>query len=156
MKGFFKVTILIVLFIVSSCKKENLTPDSEFIDNTHFGNCFLSIPDDRNEIVICTEDEYLDYMELSRTTGTGSDCENAIPTDIDFDKHSLIGTFTSGACSAKYDRSIDQDGKEITYKIKVEYSGLCFMIVSSMNWALIPELRKKDEVIFEVEEINLN
>jgi hypothetical protein len=157
MKVFFRViVVLIVVFMVSSCKKENLTPDSEFIENTYFGNCFLSIPEDRNEIVICTEEEYSSYMEKRRTTGLGSDCEGAVPTDIDFDKYSLIGTFTSGGCSAEYDRSIDQEGKEITYKIKVEYSGVCMMLVSSMNWALIPKLRKRDEVIFEVEEVDVN
>lgn len=150
------MVLLTVLIGFSSCKKENLTPDSKFIENTFFGTCFRLIPDDRDEIVIRTKGEYLDYMEQKRATATGTDCENATLPDIDFDKYSLLGTFTSGACNAVYDRSIDQKGREITYKINVEYSGFCFMHVYDMNWVIIPKLRKKDKVIFEVEQTNSN
>ena len=150
------ILFFVLILAVSSCKNENVTPDTQFVENTFFGNCFLNIPEDHDEIVICNEKEYLDHMEKRRVTGLGSDCEDAVPTDIDFKEHSLIGTFTSGGCSATYDRNIDQNGDEITYKIRVEYSGFCLMLVSSMNWALIPKLRNRDEVIFEVEEINLN
>ncbi|MGB0850012.1 MAG: hypothetical protein ACPGTP_02090, partial [Bacteroidia bacterium] len=146
----------IVVLMFSSCKKESTTTDAVYIENTYFGDCFLMIPEVHDEIVICSEKEYLDYMDQKRVTGLGSDCEDAIPTDIDFKTHSLIGTFTSGGCSAKYDRSIHQDGNEITYNISVEYSGFCAMLVYSMNWALIPKLKNKEEVIFEVEEVSLN
>ncbi len=148
--------MLITLILFSSCSEEITTPDSEFIENTYFGNCFLGFPEEREEVVIRKEDEYADYMEKKRVTGLGSDCEDAAPTDIDFSEHSLIGTFTSGGCSATYNRSLEQDGKKVTYKIRAEYSGYCMMLVTSMNWVLIPKLRKKDEVIFEVEEVHLN
>lgn len=130
--------------------------ETTFIEHMYFGDCFWMIPEDHDEIVICNEKDYLEYMEQKRVTGLGSDCADAVPTEIDFKTHSLIGTMTSGACSANYDRSIDQDGKEITYHIKVEYRGLCLSLVSSMNWALIPKLKNREEVIFDVEEIHLN
>ena len=148
--------LFLIFTIFSSCREEISTPNSKFVENTYFGNCFLGFTEDRDEIVIHTEKEYSDYMDKIRVSGLGSDCEDAVPTDIDFSEHSLIGTFTSGDCSATYDRTLEQEGKEVTYKIKVEYSGYCEMLVSSMNWALIPKLRKKDEVIFEVEEVDMN
>ena len=154
MKYFALLFLIITIF--SSCREEISTPNSEFVENTYFGNCFLGFTEDRDEIVIRTEKEYSDYTDKIRVSSLGSDCEDAVPTDLDFSEHSLIGTLTSGGCSATYDRSLEENGNEITYKIRAEYRGLCLSLITSMNWALIPKLRKSEIVIFEVEEVDMN
>ncbi len=144
-----------ILSLMSSCKKETLTAETIFVENTHFGSCFLGAVEDRTKIVIRTQKEYQTFMESRRSTGIGTDCASAVPTAIDFDEFSLIGTQTSGGCSATYNRSVKKEGSEIIYNITVEYSGFCLSLVSSMNWALVPKLRNRDEVIFNVTEIDL-
>jgi hypothetical protein len=154
MKRYILLTLIVISFV--QCKTENITPDVKFLDATFFGQCFLMPAEQEKEVVIRSQKEYEAYFDGKRLNAFNLDCSQATTTPIDFDKHSLIGTKTSGACSAEYKREIDRKGKNITYSIDVSYSGFCEMLVTNMNWALVPKIKKRAEVVFEVNEVHQN
>jgi len=141
----------------SSCTKEEITEDAQFVEASYFGSCFYGISDEKEHIVIRTEEEYKAYFEKKRIAPSNVDCSEAKLPEIDFSKYSLIGTWTSGGCQVDYDRKVEKKGNnELIYNIKATYSGYCMMLVFSMNWAIVPKIKKRTEVIFDVEQINTN
>jgi hypothetical protein len=146
------------LLLFTECKKEEITDDVQFLTNSYFGDCFLYSASESDEIVLRDQEEYESYFAALRQSSSNKDCSEAVPTAIDFDKYTLIGQWTSGGgCSVEYDRTLEQKGnKEVTYHITITYSGLCKMLISDMNWALIPKIKNRTDVIFEVEEMHQN
>jgi hypothetical protein len=146
------------LLLFTECKKEEITDDVQFLTNSYFGDCFFYSASESDEIVLRDQEEYESYFAALRQSSSNKDCSEAVPTAIDFDKYTLIGQWTSGGgCSVEYDRTLEQKGnKEVTYHITVTYSGLCKMLISDMNWALIPKIKNRTDVIFEVEEMHQN
>jgi len=60
---------------------------------------------------------------------------------LKFTKYFLVGKFTDGGgCSVTYDRQVivDEENKNLIYKIDADYFGFCDMLIVNMNWALIP------------------
>jgi len=147
---------LFILTLFGSCQKEEIISNVQYVDAMYFGECFLMRADNQEHIVIRNQGEYESYFNQKRLNGFSKDCSSANPTAIDFDKYTLIGTKTSGGCISEYEREITQIGnKELIYNINVKYSGLCEMLITSMNWALVPKIKKRTEVIFVVNEINV-
>ncbi|MFT4875741.1 MAG: hypothetical protein ACI9AU_000122 [Bacteroidia bacterium] len=146
------------LLLFTECKKEEITDDVQFLTNSYFGDCFFYSASKSDEIVLRDQEEYESYFAALRQSSSNKDCSEAVPTAIDFDKYTLIGHRTSGGgCSVEYDRTLEQKGnKEVTYHITATYSGLCMMLISDMNWALIPKIKNRTDVIFEVEEVHQN
>jgi len=146
------------LLLFTQCKKEEITSDVQFLTNTYFGDCFFYSASESDEIVLRDQEEYESYFAALRQSSSNKDCSEAMPTAIDFDKYTLIGHSTSGGgCSVEYDRKVEQKGnKEVTYHITATYSGLCKMLISNMNWALIPKIKDRTDVIFDVEEVHQN
>ncbi len=143
------------LLILNGCKKEDITSDVQFLDHSYFGNCFLTMAGDKDEIVIRSKEEYHQVFDTKRRSSSNVDCSHAIPTSINFDKYSLIGTYTSGGgCNAEYERSIITEHGEIRYQIDVSYSGGCKMLIGNMNWALVPKIKKRTDVVFDVNQVN--
>ncbi len=146
--------IMCILFFFSSCSKEEITEDVQFVEASYFGSCFYGTTDEKEQIVIRSEEEYIAYFEKKRITPSNVDCSEAKLPEIDFNKHSLIGTWTSGGCQVDYDRKIVKKGNnELNYNIKASYFGDCYMLVFSMNWAIVPKIKKRTEVVFKVEEL---
>ena len=146
------------LLLFTECKKEEITSDVQFLTNSYFGDCFFYSASESDEIVLRDQEEYESYFAALRQSSSNKDCSEAVPTAIDFDKYTLIGHRTSGGgCSVEYDRKVEQKGnKEVTYHITATYSGLCMMLISSMNWALIPKIKDRTDVVFDVKEIHQN
>jgi hypothetical protein len=146
------------LLLFTECKKEEITDEVQFLTNSYFGDCFVYSASESDEIVLRDQEEYESYFAALRQSSYNMDCSEAVPTAIDFDKYTLIGHWTSDAgCSVEYDRTLEQKGnKEVTYHITVTYSGLCMKLISDMNWALIPKIKNRTDVIFEVEEMHQN
>ena len=151
------LTFLLVL-LFTNCKKEEITSDVQFLTNSYFGDCFFYLASESDEIVLRNQDEYESYFAALRQSSHNKDCSEAMPTAIDFDRYTLIGHRTSGGgCSVEYYRKLERKGnKEVTYHITATYSGLCMMLISDMNWALIPKIKNRTDVIFEVEEVHQN
>lgn len=146
------------LLLCTRCKKEEITSDVQFLTNSYFGDCFSYPSSNDKNVVIRDKESYESYFAALRQSSSNRDCSEAMPSAIDFDKYTLIGHRTSSSgCSVEYDRTLEQKGnKEVTYHITVTYSGLCMMLISSMNWALIPKIKDRTNVIFDVEEIHQN
>ena len=147
-----------LLLLCTQCKKEEITSDVQFLSNSYFGDCFFYSASESDEIVLRDQEEYESYFAALRQSSSNKDCSEAVPTAIDFDKYTLIGHRTSGGgCSVEYDRKVEQKGnKEVTYHITATYSGLCMMLISDMNWALIPKIKDRTDVVFDVKEIHQN
>ncbi|MEY2925123.1 MAG: hypothetical protein RLZZ337_1673 [Bacteroidota bacterium] len=158
MKTTFQLFMVGLLLVgLSSCSKEEITQDVQFVEASYFGSCFYGINDKKEHIVIRSEEEYIAYFEKKRIAPNNVDCSDAKLPKIDFSKYSLIGTWTSGGCQADYDRQIEKRGNnELIYNIKATYSGYCMMLVFSMNWAIVPKIKNRTNVTFNVEEINTN
>ena len=106
------------------------------------------------EVVITDNESYLEYFNQKRVYPYNSDCDTAELPAIDFGTYSLIGKYTEGGgCDADFRREIIdyQREKKIVYTIKVKYTGSCKMLITCMNWALIPRLKNGYEVEFKVE-----
>ncbi len=64
-----------------------------------------------------------------------------------------IGKYTEGGgCDVSYNREIIDYKRQnkIVYAIKVGYTGMFAMLVTNMNWALIPKLKDNYRVEFIV------
>ncbi len=149
----YSIIAFLSLLLFTNCKKDEITSEVQFLTNSYFGDCFFYSASESDEIVLRNQDEYESYFAALRQSSHNKDCSEAVPTAIDFDKYTLIGHRTSGGgCSVEYDRKVEQKGnKEVIYYITATYSGLCMMLISDMNWALIPKIKKRTDVIFEVE-----
>lgn len=154
----YSIIAFLTLLLFTNCKKEEITSEVQFLTNSYFGDCFFYSASESDEIVLRNQDEYESYFAVLRQSSHNKDCSEAVPTAIDFDTYTLIGHRTSGGgCSVEYDRKVEQKGnKEVIYHITATYSGLCMMLISDMNWALIPKIKKRTDVIFEVEELPQN
>ena len=149
------VCLCLFSLTLTSCSKEDITTDVQFLEASYFGNCFYYSGENPKSIVIRDQDTYENYFAGLRQSAVNKDCSNALPTPKDFDKYTLIGHWTrGGGCSVEYDRKLEQKGnKEVSYHITVTYSGLCMMLISDMNWALIPKIKNRTDVIFNIEEV---
>jgi len=125
----------------------------QFLEASYFGNCFYYSGENPKSIVIRDQDTYENYF--ARKSAVNKDCSNALLTPIDFDKYTLIGHWTGGGgCTVSYDRNVIQQGnKEVIYSVSAVYSGFCEMYIFNMNWALIPKLKNRTDVVFNIEEV---
>jgi len=145
------------MLIMTACKKDDtfpvqdITDQVQFLGSGYFGLCFSGFPADSDEEVIIRDQEaYAEYFDKR----SDSDCDTAALPQIDFSNFTLIGKYTQGGgCDVSYDRKITDNEIElkIIYTIKPEYGGQCYMLITNMNWALIPKLKKNYEVEFIVE-----
>ena len=150
--------IFIFLFALSGCEKyEDLSDLVEFYESSYFGACFSGMPSGIDtEVNITNNESYLEYFNKKRIHPVNLNCDTAKLPEIDFNKYSLIGKYTEGGgCDVSYDREIINNKRKnkIVYTINVEYTGLCDMLITNMNWALIPKLKKNYDVEFIVEEV---
>lgn len=54
-------------------------------------------------------------------------------------------------CSTTYDRRVEQRGNQETiYHIAITETGGCLPMRTTMNWALIPKIKKRTDVTFNV------
>ena len=156
--GYLKWLILFILFILSCEKFEEISEQVDFLDGLDFGICFVGTPSGLpEEVIIRDYESYQNYWNQKRIHPSNLDCDTAKLPNIDFNKYSLIGKYTSGGgCDVVYEREVFEYRmkNKIVYKIKVEYIDGCYMLITSMNWALIPRLKRNYDVEFIVEEID--
>ena len=150
------ILLLLFLLLFSRCEKfEDLAEQVEFLDGMYFGICFVGTPSGLSkEEIIRDYESYQNYFNQKRIHPYNSDCDTAELPNIDFDKYSLIGKYTEGGgCDVVYDREVIENKlkNKIIYKISVEYIEGCLMLITNMNWALIPKLKRNYDVEFIVE-----
>ena len=150
------ISLIIVLITSVGCERyEDLIEQVEFLGFEDFGVCFTGNPTGLDKEVVITDSKtYEDYWNLKRIHPYNLDCDTAELPKINFDEYSLIGKYTEGGgCEVSYEREIIEDKvrNKIIYTINVEYIGLCQMLITNMNWALIPKLKRNYEVEFIVE-----
>lgn len=150
--------VFILLIILTACQKvddENVgntiilqDVDANYLD---FGPCFYG-SSAFDSIVIQNQAAYL-TLEDSLRYGESKECEDASLPLIDFSQYTLIGKWTGASgCYASYERRIVKkfNAQTYLYQIKVTSHGLCEMLISDMNWAVIPQIPPGWKVEFEV------
>lgn len=144
--------LIIGLFILNSCKKDNNQEIKlEVVYLSDFGMCFPTFNSAFcSGYVICDNKSYQDFR--NSTVFKDITCDTAQLPNIDFDKYSLIGIFTEGQCSLNNTKEIitDTSHKDYVYRIKVNESGSCKMLVTTMNWAKVPKLPSDYNVVFNI------
>lgn len=71
----------------------------------------------------------------------------------DFSQYTILGKYAKGTCRAIFERNVSRDNskKECVYKIKVRECGSCELLISSMNWVLVPKIPDDYNAIFVTE-----
>ena len=160
-----KQRFFIVLFVLSliGCEKYGeIIEDAQFIGIDYFGTCFTGdIRDSITGVVIGDTNvlirdsmSYKEYFEKKRLNLSNGDCDTAELTTIDFNKVTLLGTYTKGGgCRSNTKRKVydDIENKKIVYVIEENYSGVCEKLIYSYNWVLIPKIKDDYAVEFIVE-----
>jgi len=145
-----------LMFCLTSCE-DQMTADDEFeyLESGFMGMCFWGLYNNGyQEVIIKDEQSYQNFGDSVRIEIYNLDCSTATLPNIDFNKYFLIGKPTDGGgCSATYDRQIivNEEDKNLIYKIDVDYSGFCAMLITNMNWVLIPYKYFDYSIEFQVE-----
>ena len=118
-----------------------------------FGMCFPTFNNSENTGYVITNNSQYQALRNS-TLNHYINCDTAQLPTIDFNIYSLLGYFTEGTCSLNNTKEIvlDQRHRQYIYKIKVQEYGMCKMLVTTMNWALVPRLPGGYKVVFDVSE----
>jgi len=124
----------------------------QYLESGFMGPCYWNFYD--REIIIKDEQSYLEFGDTIRLEIYNLDCP-AIPLpELDFDNYFLAGKFThGGGCSVTYEREIiaDDENQKLIYKIDADYTGFCKMLITNMNWVLIPRTYSEYSIEFRVE-----
>jgi len=159
--------LIILLTILQACKKdmapssiltldEMNTSHSEvlnavFIDN--LGGCSPAINNSTNSGFVFQNIESLQQFQHSIHL-TATYCDTALITEINFDNYDLIGIQVVGICKLSAERQvvIDKSTKQYIYNIIIHTDQLptCKMLVSTMNWAIVPKMPAGYSVQFNV------
>jgi hypothetical protein len=144
----FKLVCIILL--LTSCNKDD---DNSLSANFfEFDDCFSAIPLKDTELVISSEEEYLEFQELTRRHFT-LNCENAELPKVNFDTQILMGVFSFvSSCNVSYKRSVyyESNTDSYTYAIAVSPEGACEMLITSFNCAIVPKQSESTEVAFSI------
>lgn len=147
-----------IILIFSTCEKKDWDDiTDQVIFPVLFRNpCFdIASLSRNNELIFRDKESFESYVDSMRIYPYNLNCDTATVPDINFDKYTLVGKFTSGGgCDVEYKRNVFEDvnNKNIIYEIKINYTGLCEMLITSMNWALIPRIPDNYSVEFKVRE----
>jgi hypothetical protein len=153
----YRLKILLVLLVIfQGCKKEHAAVteitlnsmnvnhldalNAVFLDD--FGPCFPSNIFASNQGYVFQEKDSFNRIQESVMTNDANCDATSIP-DISFQQYDLIGILTYGICTLTTEKQVldDTSGKKYIYNIIVHTSQLpaCKMLVSTMNWALVPK-----------------
>jgi hypothetical protein len=152
------IFIVIGLIILSGCKKKDL---EDITDDVIFPSilrnpCFdVMAKPDNEELIFRDQESFEAFTDSIRIYPFNLNCDTVTPPTIDFDSYILVGKQTSGGgCSVNYERKVysDESNRQVIYEIKVRYKGLCDMLITSMNWALIPRVPEAYSIDFRVDE----
>ncbi len=162
--SFFSIIVCATLFI--RCENDTTssnntgtidTVNADFNKEITSGTCFAGIAFyEKEDVLINTDSAYRAFEDSIRMSHVNKNCDTAHLPSIDFNDFTLLGKLTSGGgCNADYSRYIikNDQTKTYTYHIKVEYDGLCEMLIFNWNWAIVPEIPENYKVVFEVDEI---
>lgn len=148
--------ILFLLFTACDDKSPEDITDEVELDVDILSACFSGFDGfEYEQLVIRDAAAYQQLEEETRADIQHVNCDTASLPSIDFSRYTLIGVNTSGGgCGADYQRKViwDEADERVTYHVSVTYSGPCYMLIGSFNWALIPALPEDFAVRFEVKE----
>ncbi|MCF8303005.1 MAG: hypothetical protein K9I94_07000 [Bacteroidales bacterium] len=154
----FLSVIFVLLVALTGCQKDDESSLADSIggerihaDYLDFGKCFYA-SSNYDSVVIQNESAYK-ALEDSLRANNSKDCSDASLPNVNFNDYTLIGKWTGASgCSAEYEREVIKDNTKniYLYKITVKSYGLCQMLISNMNWALIPKVPPGWKVEFEV------
>jgi hypothetical protein len=148
MKQAFIILLSVLLF---SCSKEDTRT---LLASEHFelDECFSTLTLNGSEVVISDEESYLEFQDsIKRHFYTY--CDTTFLPEINFEEFFFMGKYTStSGCDAEYSRLVyyNEDSGNYEYEIQVSSEGLCEMLISSFNCAIVPKQSGNEEVNFNV------
>ena len=154
-----KIFLILGVLILSTCKKSevkeeynDVTLDCKFSDNI-LGICYYKIATSKyDELIVNDYESFKRLGDSIKTNSIGINCDTAKLPAVDFVKYTLIAKRNGGGgCSVSYIRKvlIDSINKKVIYKVSATYSGMCYMLITSMNWAYIPKISNNYKVTFQ-------
>jgi len=160
------ISVFFILLFTTCNDKEDLfiTDITDQVDFIHhpFYNCFSPKGEAYQREVIFTDNAaYQEFgaYTIAQRSRNQIGCETATLPPFDFNKQSIIGKYIhtpSSYVGFNY-RIIDNPlNKTIKYSIKIEYLNIPSIGHDAMNWAIIPKLKEKYTVVFEVELIEVD
>lgn len=142
------LNIILGIVFVAGCVQQFSRNEIQLIDMNEKLTCIdLDLRD--SQFIINADAEYqvlLDHKSPS------PECENFELPSIDFSQYTLLGKYAQGGgCSIDFVRKAykGDSNKKLIYSIRVVGKGDCLLLVTSMNWALVPKV-PSDKVEFEV------
>lgn len=148
LKLVFSGLVLFSLFLFA-CSSTRVNPEYSHLDEINFidmndelrqGFGCIDFGDEQKLEFIITSNE--EYSKFSENLVDHDFCLNYNFPEIDFSNYILIGKYAdSGGCSIDFSRNlyVDTSARELIYVINVKAEGMCDMLGSSMNWALVPK-----------------
>lgn len=143
--------IILISILLLSCDKEDTRT---LLASEHFelDECFSTLSLNGSEVVISDAESYLEFQDSIRRH-INAYCDTIFLPEINFDESFFLGKYTAtSGCDARYSRLVyyNEDSGNYEYEIQVTSEGLCEMLISSFNCAIVPKQSGNEEVIFRV------
>lgn len=124
---------------------ENIPVNFKEVSDENFSSCLtLFSPDKYNKLIIINTQKEFDSFVYSYTSSYFM-CETFSPPQIDFNKNTLLGRYTSISCNEKIEKHIYRNDYQKKYFYILEISPLskkeepCSQKKISFNWIVIPK-----------------
>lgn len=146
------IFILAFVVILFGCNKEE---EKQLLEPTFFElntACFSTIKLDQAEVVIDNASDYKTFQDTIKRYFFPY-CDTINLPEINFDEAFFAGKFTeTGGCNVTYNRQVFYlpESNRYEYHIDVTAEGLCDMLHTSFNSAIIPLNSVNVQVQFQV------
>jgi hypothetical protein len=104
------------------------------------------------ELVITNQQSYQKFQDSIRRHFFAY-CDTVFLPEINFEKSMFIGKYTqTGGCIVEYSRLVyyNSNTNSYDYEITVTKEGLCEMLITSFNCAIVPKQSESTNVNFSV------
>lgn len=146
-----KLLFVLITSLVVSCSKDN-----ERIQLTvsyfELNECFSTMTLNGDEVVITDQNSYQEFQDSIRRYFYDY-CDTVSLPEINFEESIFLGVYTqTSGCSAQYLRSVyySEESNYYDYEISVIQEGLCEMLITSFNCAIVPKQSESEVVNFKV------
>lgn len=148
-RNLFILALTILFFGCNKEEEKQLLEPIFFELNTA---CFSTIKLDRAEVVIDNASDYKTFQDTIKRYFFPY-CDTINLPEINFDEAFFAGKFTeTGGCSATFERQVFflPESNRYEYHIDVIADGVCDLLISSFNAAIIPLKSENVQIEFQV------
>jgi len=144
------ILVLITLLIISCAKNdERVQLTASYFE---LNECFSTMSLRGAEVVITDQNSYQEFQD-SIQRHFYDYCDTVSLPEINFEESMFLGVYTqTSGCSTQYLRSVyySEENNTYDYEVSVIQEGLCEMLITSFNCAIIPKQSDSEVVNFKV------